>query len=266
MKIVVCVKQVPDTADIKWTENNTLSREGVESILNPFDEHALEEALKIKDKKYNTHITVITMGPAQAENVLKEALAKGADEAILLSDKKFSGADTLATAKTLASGISEIIKDYDLILCGQFAIDGDTAQTGPAIAANLNLPQITYTNSILEVGDNFIILLRETEYGLEKLRVELPAVICVLNTIKSLRLPKIDGYIKAQNLLIKKISFDKLSLNENDVGLKGSPTYVAKAFQPQKNVKKETKWILENSNQKYIHFLNEIVKNIENKE
>jgi electron transfer flavoprotein beta subunit len=144
MKIIVCVKQVPDTADIKWSENNTIIREGVESIINPFDEFAIETALRIKDQNPKTHITVLTMGPPQAVEILKRAIAMGADDGILVSDRKFAGADTQATSRTLATTIKNMVKDFDLLICGQFAIDGDTAQTGPSIAQHLDLPQVTY--------------------------------------------------------------------------------------------------------------------------
>lgn len=143
MKIVVCIKQVPDTTEIKWTENNTIQRDGVESIMNPYDVWALETALKIKKSRDDVSITAITMGPNQAVDMLKKAVALGADEAILLSDKKFAGADTYATGRTLSKAIAEKADDFDLIVCGQFAIDGDTAQTGPSIASRLNLPQVT---------------------------------------------------------------------------------------------------------------------------
>ena len=149
MKILVCIKQVPDTTEIKWTENNTMQREGVESIINPYDVYALETALKIK-KSTDAEITVLTMGPNQAEDILRKSLAIGCDNAILLSDKKFAGADTYATGKTIAAAIKSKLPDFDLIICGQFAIDGDTAQTGPTIASNLFIPQATYVKEVTE--------------------------------------------------------------------------------------------------------------------
>ncbi|MBQ8168674.1 electron transfer flavoprotein subunit beta/FixA family protein, partial [bacterium] len=140
MKIALCVKQVPDTSDIKWTENNTMQREGVESIINPYDVYATELALKVKES-LKANITAFTMGPQQATNMLKELIALGVDEGVLISDKKFAGADTYATGKTIATAIKKTLPDFDLILCGQFAIDGDTAQTGPCVASLLNIPQ-----------------------------------------------------------------------------------------------------------------------------
>ena len=150
MKIVLCVKQVPDTSDIKWTENNTIQREGLESITNPYDVYAFESALRLKNKYGNVSITALTMGPGQAEEMLRKFIALGADNGVLLCDKKFAGADTYATGKTIASAIESKISDYDLIVCGQFAVDGDTAQTGPSIANFLGIPQVTYVKEILE--------------------------------------------------------------------------------------------------------------------
>ena len=144
MKILVCIKQVPDTADIKWTENNTIQREGVESVINPFDIYAIETALEIKKSCENVEITALSMGPLQAEEILRKAIAVGCDNGVLVSDKKFAGADTYSTGKTIAAAIKTFCQDFDLIICGQFATDGDTAQTGPTIANNLNIPQVTY--------------------------------------------------------------------------------------------------------------------------
>ena len=154
MKIVICVKQVPDTSDIKWTENNTIQREGLESILNPYDAFAIESALKIKKSVENIETIAITMGPMQANEVIRKSLALGIDDGFVISDKKFAGADTIATSRTLAIAISNRIGKVDLILCGQFAIDGDTAQTPPMIAQNLGLPQVTFVKEILEVNEN----------------------------------------------------------------------------------------------------------------
>ena len=147
MKIVLCVKQVPDTSDIKWTEHNTIQREGVESILNPYDVYAIEAALKIK-KENNAELTAITMGPAQADEILRKAISVGIDNGYLISDKKFAGADTYATGSTLSAAIKKILPDFDIIICGQFAVDGDTAQTGPTVAGMLGIPQITYVKDI----------------------------------------------------------------------------------------------------------------------
>lgn len=233
MRIVVCIKQVPDTADIRWTEKNTMIREGVESIMNPFDEFAVETALKIKDKNPEAKITVLTMGPPQAQEVLRRAIAMGCNEGVLVTDKKFAGADTQATSRTLASTIKEKISDYDLIICGQFAIDGDTAQTGPSIATHLDLPQITYTQEILETNEKEIIAQKETEYGIEKVKMQLPGVICMIKGDYEPRKFTIEGFMKAQDTQIPSYSMEDIGLEHSQVGIKGSPTYVSKAFCPE---------------------------------
>ena len=233
MKIVVCVKQVPDTTEIKWTENNTIQREGVESIMNPYDVWALENALKIKRQIPNTHVTVLTMGPNQAESMLKRAIALGCDDAVLLSDKKFAGADTYATSKTLAQAIKEKISDFDLIICGQFAIDGDTAQTGPSIASKLDIPQVTFVEDIKEIFENKLVLSRKIESGHELVEVSFPALICVLEKKAEPQRITASGVIKAQKFPIKVYTAEDISLDAEDAGLKGSPTYVSKAFRPE---------------------------------
>ena len=240
MNIILCIKQVPDTTDIKWTENNTIQREGLESILNPYDTYALENALWLKDEYVNVHITAITMGPKQAENILRKSISLGVDEGILLCDKKFAGADTYATSKTLSTAIRSKLDGYDLIICGQFAVDGDTAQTGPGIANFLNLPQITYVKKILEYSGDSITVLRELDDGEEKVKVKLPAVLCVLQDGFEPTRATINGVIKAQKADIKIYGVDDIGLNPEEAGLKGSPTYVSKAFRaPKKEVECE---------------------------
>lgn len=234
MKIVVCIKQVPDTTDIKWTENNTIQREGVESIMNPYDVWALEAALKIKKTHFKVSITALTMGPAQADEMLKKAVALGADDAILLCDKKFAGADTYATAKTLAKAVSEKLPDTDLIICGQFAIDGDTAQTGPGIASRLDLPQVTFVREIKEIKEGSIVVERAVENGYEVVEVQLPAVVCVLMENREPTRARVAGIIKAQNFEVKVYGHEEIGLSPDEIGLKGSPTYVSKAFRPEK--------------------------------
>lgn len=231
MKIVLCIKQVPDSADIKWTENNTLQREGLESVINPFDLYAIETALKLKDKNADTTITAISMGPPQAQEVLKKAITMGIDEGILVSDKKFSGADTVATSRTLASAVDKIGK-VDLIICGQFATDGDTAQTGPSIAQHLGWAQVTYVKEITKFNDESVTVKREVEDGIETVNVKLPAVLCMLKCDYEPRRPLIDGFINAHDAEIKTLSINDLELAPEQVGLKGSPTYVSKAFRP----------------------------------
>lgn len=239
MNIIVCVKQVPDTTDIKWTKNNTILREGLDSIINPYDEFALETALFIKDNTEKSHITTISMGPQQATSTLKETLSKGADEAYLVCDKKFAASDTVATATTIAEAIKNNIKEFDLIICGQMATDGDTAQTGPGIAENLNLPQVTYVKKITSISENQLIVEKETDFGTETIKLNLPALICVQSSQNIPRQAKIDGYIFAQETKINIINFEDTKLNEEQVGIKGSPTYVSKAFRPEINRKNE---------------------------
>lgn len=238
MKIIVCIKQVPDTTDIKWTENNTLQRDGVESILNPYDLYAIDEAVKIKKTVPETEITALTMGPNQAEEILKKAIALGCDKGILLSDKKFAGADTYATAKTLSQAIKTKLSNFDLILCGQFAIDGDTAQTGPSIAAQLNIPQVTFVKELDRCDGKSIYATRQLEDGLEIVKTEFPALICVLKGEKEPPRPTINGIILANKTPIKKLAIDDIKLSAEDAGLKGSPTYVSKAFRPEHNREK----------------------------
>lgn len=232
MKIVLCIKQVPDTSDIKWTENNTIQREGLESIINPYDVYAMEAALKLKRSYNNIEITALTMGPSQAEDMLKKAISVGVDNAILLTDRKFAAADTYATGKTIGTAIKTKIPDFDLVICGQFAIDGDTAQTGPSIANTLNISQVTYVQEIISYEEDTLTVRRELEDGTEIVKVKLPALICVLKDYFEPTRAKINGIIKAQNTEIKTFGFEDLGLAAEEVGLKGSPTYVSKAFRP----------------------------------
>lgn len=232
MKIALCVKQVPDTSDIKWTENNTMQREGVESILNPYDVYAVEAALKLK-KAYGAEITVFTMGPLQAADMLKDIIALGVDNGVLITDRKFAGADTYATGKTVSAAVKKIMPDFDIILCGQFAIDGDTAQTGPCIASLLNIPQVTYVKKINEYADGIVTATRLLEDGIESVKVKTPALLCILKSEFEPSRALINGIIKAQNTEIKTVALEDLGLSAEEVGIKGSPTYVSKAFRPE---------------------------------
>ena len=234
MKIVVCIKQVPDTSDIKWTENNTIQREGLESVINPYDVYAVEFALKIKNFCKDTKITALSMGPQQAVDMLKKVIALGVDEGVLLSDKKFAAADTYATGKTIGTAIKTKLSDFDLVICGQFAVDGDTAQTGPSIANTLDIPQVTYVKEIISCENDFVTLRRELEDGEEIVKVKLTALICVLQDSFEPTRALINGVIKAQNSEIKTYGFEDLGLSAEEVGLKGSPTYVSRAFRPEK--------------------------------
>lgn len=230
IKIALCIKQVPDTTDIKWTEHNTIQREGVESIINPFDVYAAEFALKLKSDIKDASITVFTMGPAQAEGMLRKMLSIGCDDAVLVSDKKFAGADTYATGLTLSRAIRTVMPDFDLIICGQFAVDGDTAQTGPNIASFLDIPQVTYVKDLISYSDKSLILTREVEDGVENVKVSFPSLICVLQNDFEPRRPMINGIITASKKQIKVCLMEDIGLTPDRVGLKGSPTYVSKAF------------------------------------
>jgi electron transfer flavoprotein beta subunit len=231
MNSIVCIKQVPDTTQVKIDPNtNTLIREGVQSIINPFDMYAIEAALQLKDK-FGGKTTVISMGPPQAQEALREAVAMGCDEAILISDRAFAGSDTLATGYTLAMAVKKI-KEFDLIVCGKQASDGDTAQVGPGISAHLDIPQITYVNKIENIQDKNIILHRMTEEGYEVISSPLPCLITVVKEIGEPRLPSLKGKMRAKKIEIPTWKGIDLNVSEERLGLKGSPTYVMKIFTP----------------------------------
>lgn len=229
MQIVVCIKQVPDTSDIRWTENNTMIREGVESILNPYDELALEQALRIKDKYPETSIIVLSMGPQQAQDILKKAIAMGADRAVLVSDKKFAGSDTFVTSKILSRAIQKQVPNFDIIFCGQYAIDGDTAQTGPGVAEHLDIPQVTFATDAV-YHSNTVTVRRELEYGLQTVKTDIPCLICVTQNDNLPRKPLIAGFLKAKDVMVENLSSLDLELEFNEIGVKGSPTSVSKVF------------------------------------
>ena len=232
-KIIVCAKQVPDTNEIRINpETGTLIRDGVPSILNNDDANALEEALKIKDKFDDVHITVVSMGPPQAQDMLFECIAMGADEAVLLSDRAVGGSDTWATSNAITAAIKKI-GDYDLIFAGRQAIDGDTAQVGPQIAEKLHLPQVTYVEEF-EIADNMkdITVKRQLEDGYEIIKLQTP---CMLTTIKELNEPRymhIKG-IFDQNKKITVWSAADVDVDLTTVGLKASPTNVYRSFTPK---------------------------------
>jgi electron transfer flavoprotein alpha/beta subunit len=230
VEILVCIKQVPDTAEVKIDPiTNTLIRQGVPSIVNPFDKNALEAALQLKDK-HGGKVTVISMGPPQAKDALKECLAMGADQAILISDRAFGGSDTLATSYTLAAAIRKI-GTYDMIFCGKQAIDGDTAQVGPEIAEHLGIAQITYVAKI-EVDGDAVSVEREYEEGYGIIKAKLPLLISVVKSINEPRYPTIKGTMKANRAEIPVWTMADLEVDEQKLGLKGSPTQVRRIFTP----------------------------------
>jgi len=233
LKIIVCVKQVPDTNDVKWSSENTIIREGLINIINPYDEYAIQKALEIKKINPDSTITLLSMGPVCAKEVLEYGLSLGADDAIHLCDKRFSGADTAATSKTLAYAIKNIIKDFDIIITGQFAIDGDTAQTGPSLACRLNLPVLTYVKSILDTDSGKIVAKLDAEDEITTVEAPLPCVLCVLKSKQEVKNPSIEDYIKAQGKQIKVVNLEDTGLCAEEAGLKGSPTFVQRAFRPE---------------------------------
>ena len=227
MKIVVCVKQVPDTTAVKIDpKTGTLIRDGVPSIINPEDKHALEAALQLKEN-HGAHVTVISMGPPQAKNALREALCMGADEAILLTDRAFGGADTLATSKTIASAIKEL--EYDIIFAGRQAIDGDTAQVGPEISEHLNVPQVTYVQGV-EVEENGLVINRALEDGYELIKVQTPVLLTAIEELNHPRYMNVQYIFDTVDKEVKVMTAADLNVPAEELGLKGSPTKVKKSM------------------------------------
>ncbi|MBN1583223.1 MAG: electron transfer flavoprotein subunit beta/FixA family protein [Anaerolineae bacterium] len=237
MHAIVCIKQVPDTTDVKIDpERGTLIREGVPSVVNPFDEYAIEEGVRLKEA-YGGQATALTMGPPQAEAVLKEAVARGCDEGILLSDRTFSGADTWATAYTLAQAIRKI-GDYDVVICGRQAADGDTGQVGPGIATQLGISQLTYVFKIREIDfeARTITVERLVEEGREVVTSTLPCLVTVVKDINEPRFPNFMGIRKANKMDYPTWTAEELcettGADAECFGLIGSPTKVIKVFTP----------------------------------
>lgn len=232
MKIIVCVKQVPDTNEIRIDPiRGTLMRDGVPSILNPDDANALEAALKIKDEYPGTVVNVLTMGPEQAAYALRECLAMGADNAYLLSSRAFGGADTCSTSTTLAYGVNKI-GDYDFIFAGRQAIDGDTAQVGPQLAQRLGLPVATYVQNIREIRDKTVIVDRQLEDGYEVLEVTRP---CLLTAVKEMNEPRYMSVIGIERAYSKDIIIwdeNDIEISPEDCGHNASPTKVFRSFTP----------------------------------
>lgn len=228
MNIVVCIKQVPDTTEIKLDPvKGTLIRDGVPSIMNPDDKGGLEFALRMKDQ-YGAHVTVITMGPPQAEEILREAYAMGVDRAILLSDRKFGGADTLATSNTIAAALRKL--DYDIIITGRQAIDGDTAQVGPQIAEHLDLPQVTYAEQLEYDGKKTFTIKKADEDGYQIVEVDAPCLVTALASGVKPRYMSVRGIVEAYDREIEVWNFDSIDVDPAKIGLGGSPTRVAKSF------------------------------------
>ena len=238
MHIVVCIKQVPDSAQIRvHPVTNTIMRQGVPAIVNPYDLFSLEEALRLKDK-HGGRVTVISMGPPQAENALKKCIAFGADEAILVTDRAFAGADTLATSFALASAIRQIEKDMkvDMVFAGKQTIDGDTAQVGPGIAKRLDMQLLTYVSQIdaLDLDKSEIQVQRRAEGGVQVLKTKLPCLITMLEGSNEMRFATMENMFRAARYPVKTWNKDAAGIEDiSKIGLKGSPTLVSKVFAPK---------------------------------
>ena len=241
MNILVCVKQVPDTTAVKIDPvTNTLIRDGVPSILNPFDGFALEMALRMRDMAGGT-VTVVSMGPPQAEAVLRDGLAVGADDAYLVSGREFGGSDTLATSYIISCAVKAVEakkgEKFDMIFCGKQAIDGDTGQVGPEMAEHLDYPQITYATELVSCEGGKVQIRKETADGYEVLETSLPAVVSVTKTPFELRFPTVKKRLAANRATINVITPQDMEgqIDLTRAGLKGSPTKVKKSFTPQHN-------------------------------
>ena len=240
LKIIVCVKQVPDSTAIRIDpRTNTLIREGAASVINPFDENAVEEALRLRER-HGGSVTVISMGPGQAKEALRETLAMGADRAVLISDPRFAGSDTYATSHTLAAAIRKI-GEFDLIITGKQAFDGDTAQVGPGLAEQLGVGLAAYVRKIaVNEGSTErpghaenVTVERMTDEGYEVIEIGLPLVITVVKEINAPRLPNLRGKLAAKKMEIPVWTADEIKPDPGKIGLKGSPTAVKRVFSPE---------------------------------
>jgi electron transfer flavoprotein beta subunit len=237
MNIAVCIKQVPDTAEVRINpETGTLIREGVPSIINPYDMHALEAALQIKEQK-DGKVTAVTMGPPQAETALREAISIGVDEGVLLSDKAFAGSDTWATSYALSRAMAKI--KPDIILCGKQAIDGDTAQVGPELAEMLDIPHVAYVRKIEEITESSIRVQRLMDEGYDVVEASLPVLMTVVRELNEPRLPSLRGKMAAKKAGIITWTAADIGADEQSTGLSGSPTEVSRIFAPEARADRE---------------------------
>jgi len=258
IKVVVCIKQVPGTTEIKIDpRTNTLVREGIENIINPFDAYAIEEAVRIKERFNDGEVEVIalTMGPPQSGDILKEAISVGVDRAVLLSDRVFAGADTWATSTTLAKAVKKI-GDCRLIILGKQTLDGDTGQVGPELAQRMGIPFIGYASGIPEISKDKIKIKRLMEDRYEIFEVNLPVAISVVKDINIPRVPSLRGKMKARNMEIPVWDAKKLKADEDEVGLSGSYTQVMKIFTPE--IKHEIKMIKGSTEEQVEHLYKEL--------
>jgi electron transfer flavoprotein alpha/beta subunit len=255
VKIVVCIKQVPDTAEVRINpETNTLIRDGVPSIINPYDMHAIEGGLQIRERTGGS-ITAITMGPPQAEASLREAVSMGVDDAVLISDRAFAGSDTWATAYTLSKAI--VLLGADIIICGKQAIDGDTAQVGPEIAEFLGIPHVAYVRRIDDVRDDAIVVQRLMDDGFDVIESSLPVLLTVVRELNVPRLPSLKGKMAAKKAAIRKLTAADIGADERSLGLKGSPTQVRNIFAPE--AKKDRKMLLGTADENIEILIKELV-------
>ena len=232
MRIVVPIKQVPETSAVRMDEaSGTMIREGVEAIVNPLDLYAIELAIRLREL-HGGEVVAVSMGPAKAATALREAIAMGVDSAALISDAAFAGSDTWATSFVLAAAIRHL-GPPDIIICGERATDGDTGQVGPGIAAFLDLPAVTYVSNVDSLTEGAIVVHRLIEDGYEVLQAQLPAVITVVKEASSPRLPTLRGKQRARKTDIPLLDRNTLRLDSADIGLKGSPTHVVKIFRPK---------------------------------
>ena len=233
MNIVVCIKQVPGTTQVRINpETGTLIRDGVEAVVNPFDEYAIEEALRIREKAGGV-VKVITMGPPQAEIALRSTIAMGVDEGILITDMKFAGSDTWATSYTLSCAIKSL-ENTDLIICGKQAIDGDTAQVGPGVAEMLDIPFVAWVRKVEEITGSTIRVERMMEEGYDIVEMPLPCLITVVKEINTPRMASLKGKMRSKKAEITKLDATSFPVDEDRIGLTGSPTQVLRSFVPEK--------------------------------
>ncbi len=239
MNIIVCVKQVPDTFEVKIDpETKRIVREGVESVINPYDNYAIEEAVRIRER-FGGKVTAISMGPPQAEKALREAVAMGVDDTLLLTDREFAGSDTLATSYILSCGIRKL-KDFDVIVCGRETLDGSTGQVGPEIAYHLGIPYITYVSKVIDISAGSIHCVRLMEDHYEEVRTKTPVLITVIKEINQPRIPSLKGMLKAKKAVVSMCRCCEMDGEKCNYGQEGSPTRVVDVWteQMQKDGKK----------------------------
>lgn len=254
MNIIVCIKQVPDTAEVRINpETNTLIRDGVAGIINPYDLHAIEAALQIREKA-GGRVTVITMGPPQAESALREAISMGADDAVLLTDRAFAGSDTWATSYTLSKAVEKLVAD--IVLCGKQAIDGDTAQVGPEMAEFLDVPHVSCIRRIEDVRPDSIRVQRMMDDGYDVVESSLPVLLTVVRELNQPRLSSLKGKMAAKKAEIKKWASSDIGAEADKIGLRGSPTQVKNIFAPES--KKDRKMLKGGPEQQVEELLREL--------